>query len=107
MLDIARWMRSSPVITITGENGQVLGGAPCDAAPRERRVPRITRLFDDLPGVSRVSKGKLRLQRERIDLRAVLRNAVETLAPEFSERRQQMTVQCGCKPIRCACSRYS
>ena len=99
MLDIARWMRSSPVITIVSENGQALGGAPGDAAPHERRVRRITRLFDNVLGVSRMSKGKLRLQRERIDLRAVLRNAVETLAPEFSERRQQMTVALPQSPV--------
>lgn len=57
-----------------------------------RQVRRMTRLVDDLLDVYRIRNGQLRLQRQRIDLRAVVDNAVDTLASEISERRQRLTV---------------
>jgi signal transduction histidine kinase len=44
----------------------------------ERQLRHITRLVDDLVDVSRIVHGNLRLNRERIDLCVVVRNAVET-----------------------------
>ncbi|MDE2050451.1 MAG: HAMP domain-containing histidine kinase [Gammaproteobacteria bacterium] len=65
----------------------------------DRQVCRMTQLVDDLLDVSRIRSGRLRLQRERIDLRTVVRNAVETLEPEVSERRQQLTVALPQSPV--------
>lgn len=65
----------------------------------ERQVRRMTRLVEDLLDVSRIRNGQLHLQRERIDLRTVVRNAVETLEPEVSERRQQLTVALPQSPV--------
>ena len=65
----------------------------------ERQVRRMTRLINDLLDVSRIKNGHLHLQRERIDLRTVLQNAVETLEPEVSERRQQLTVALPESPV--------
>jgi signal transduction histidine kinase len=65
----------------------------------ERQVRCITCLFDDLLDVSRMRSGHLHLQRERIDLRAVLRNAIETLEADVSERGQQLTVALPQSPV--------
>ena len=57
----------------------------------ERQVRRMTQLVDDLLDVSRVSHGRLHRQRERIDLRVVVSNAIETLELDINERHQQLT----------------
>jgi signal transduction histidine kinase len=57
----------------------------------ERQVRRMTQLVDDLLDVSRISHGCLHLQRERIDLRVVVSNAIETLESDINERHQQLT----------------
>jgi signal transduction histidine kinase len=59
----------------------------------------MSHLVDDLLDVSRIRNGHLHLERERIDLRAVVRDAVETLEPEVSERRQQLTVALPQSPV--------
>jgi signal transduction histidine kinase/CheY-like chemotaxis protein len=50
-------------------------------AVMERQVGHLVRLVDDLMEVSRITRGKIELRRERIDLAAVLRSAVETSQP--------------------------
>ncbi|WP_052376428.1 hybrid sensor histidine kinase/response regulator [Chondromyces apiculatus] len=47
----------------------------------ERQLRQVVRLVDDLLDISRINTGKLELRRERVDLRAVLRSAVETSRP--------------------------
>jgi len=43
----------------------------------DRQVNHMGRLLDDLLDVSRISRGKIRLQKEKLDLRTVLDRAVE------------------------------
>jgi signal transduction histidine kinase len=57
----------------------------------ERQVRRMTQLVDDLLDVSRICHGRLHLQRERIDLRAVVSNAIETLESDINERHHRLT----------------
>ena len=57
----------------------------------ERQVRRMTQLVDDLLDISRISHGRLHLQRERIDLRVVVSNAIETLELDINDRHQQLT----------------
>jgi signal transduction histidine kinase len=65
----------------------------------ERQVRRMARLVDDLLDTSRIRNGQLQLQRERIDLRTVVRKTVEMLAAEISERRQRLTVSLPQSPV--------
>ena len=65
----------------------------------ERQVRRMTQLIDDLLDVSRISHGRLRLQRERIDLRVVLSNAIETLASDIKERHHQLAIALPDAPV--------
>ena len=47
----------------------------------ERQVSHMVRLVDDLMELSRISRGTFDLRRERVELAAVVRNAVETSDP--------------------------
>lgn len=58
----------------------------------ERQVRQMTFLASGLLDVSRITRGELQLQRERVDLRAVLSNAVETLEPALNQRQHHLSV---------------
>ena len=47
----------------------------------ERQVGQLVRLVDDLLDVSRISRGKIELRKERIELAAVVHHAVEAARP--------------------------
>ena len=50
-------------------------------ATAERQIMHLVRLVDDLLDISRITHDRLELRLERVDLRAVLRAAVETARP--------------------------
>jgi two-component system CheB/CheR fusion protein len=52
-----------------------------------RQVLHLSRLTDDLLDVTRISRGKVRLQRERVDLVDVVRRAVEDHRALFTSRQ--------------------
>ena len=52
----------------------------------ERQVGHMARLLDDLLDVSRVTRGKIQLRLERLDLRAVVAQAVEVAAHTLNGR---------------------
>ncbi|PYR75606.1 MAG: hypothetical protein DMF87_20070 [Acidobacteria bacterium] len=47
----------------------------------ERQLQQLVHLTDDLLDMSRITHGAIELQRDRIDLRVVLRSAVESIQP--------------------------
>ena len=47
----------------------------------DRQVSHMVRLVDDLLEVSRITRGKIALRKERVDLAAVVKNSVETSRP--------------------------
>ena len=65
----------------------------------ERQVGQMTRLVEDLIDVSRVAEGKLELRKVRIDLRAVLEQAVQMNTPLREIRRHHLSVQMPTAPI--------
>ena len=65
----------------------------------ERQVRRMTRLVDDLLEVSLISHGRLRLRRERMDLRLVVNNAIETIQPDIKERNHHLSVALPDSPV--------
>jgi CheY-like chemotaxis protein len=52
----------------------------------------MVRLVDDLMDVSRISRGKLELQKERVALVAVVNSAVESSSPLIEQMGHQLTV---------------
>jgi len=57
-----------------------------------RQVQHMKRLLDDLLDVSRVSQGKIQLRTERVELAALLAQAVEVSRPVLAEKRHQLSV---------------
>jgi signal transduction histidine kinase/CheY-like chemotaxis protein len=65
-----------------------------------RQVTHLSRLVDDLLDVSRITLGKVKLQKEPIDLAAIVARAVETSRPGIEARRHQLTVTLPREPLR-------
>lgn len=59
----------------------------------DRQTAHMSRLLDDLLDVSRIVRGKLKLQRVRVELREVLREAAEGVRPLVEERGQRLDVE--------------
>jgi PAS domain S-box-containing protein len=55
-----------------------------------RQVHHLTSLVDDLLDVSRVTRGLVELQRERVDLKAVVASAVEQARPLVEGRKHRL-----------------
>jgi PAS domain S-box-containing protein len=66
----------------------------------ERQVDQLTRLVDDLLDVSRITRGKIQLQVETLDLATVVSGAVETSRPRIDARKHQLEVRLPGEPVR-------
>jgi PAS domain S-box-containing protein len=58
----------------------------------ERQVGRLARLIDDLLDVSRIRTGKVELRRSRMELSAVVGQAVDLIRPLCEERGHELAV---------------
>ena len=65
----------------------------------ERQVTHMVRLIDDLMDVSRITRGKMELRPERIELSTIVRNAVETSRPLVEEAGHELSVTLPTRPI--------
>lgn len=74
---------------------------PVDAATDvlERQVGQMVRLVDDLLDAGRISRGKMELRRERVELSSVVHHVVEAARPLCEERSQQLTVTVPEQPV--------
>ena len=59
----------------------------------ERQVGLMTRLVDDLLDVSRITSGKIALQREPVAIGAVIAQAVEAARPPAESRKETLEVE--------------
>jgi signal transduction histidine kinase/ActR/RegA family two-component response regulator len=58
----------------------------------ERQVQQLTRMVDDLLDISRIARGKIRLEKEAVNLTSVVERAVEMVRPLVDSRKQRLTV---------------
>jgi CheY-like chemotaxis protein len=65
-----------------------------------QQVKHLARLIDDLLDVSRITRGKIQLRRERQDLAPIIHRAVETVRPLIEARQHQLTVSLTSGPLR-------
>ncbi|HET7369511.1 MAG TPA: ATP-binding protein [Gammaproteobacteria bacterium] len=68
-------------------------------AMMDRHIKRMTRLIDDLLDVSRITRGKIKLQKERIELKRAVDTAIETTRPLITANRQQLDVSLPPQPV--------
>jgi PAS domain S-box-containing protein len=65
----------------------------------ERQVDQMVRLVDDLLEVSRITRGKIELRHERVELEAVVRAAVETSRPLLEAARHRLELSLPAEPL--------
>jgi signal transduction histidine kinase len=65
----------------------------------ERQTQHLTRLVDDLLDVSRITRGKVTLAREPLELASILHRAVETSRPLIDARRHELSVELPGEPV--------
>jgi len=58
-----------------------------------RQVSHMCRLIDDLLDVSRITQGKIKLQREHVEITTILTLAVEATRPLIDTHRHNLTVE--------------
>jgi signal transduction histidine kinase len=85
---------------------QVMRGAADDPALAaralaimERQVHQLVRLTDDLLDVSRITRNRIELRRETIDLRGVIRDALETTEPLVTAAAHHLSVDLPGSPM--------
>ncbi len=59
----------------------------------ERQVEHLVTLVDDLLDVSRITRAKIKLHKERLELSAVIARALEMAGPLFEQRHHQIEVE--------------
>ena len=84
------------VLQLTAEDDETIGPA---LALMSRQVDHLVRLVDDLLDVSRISRGKIDLRRERLELGALVNEAVVAVRPLYDSRQRQLSVQLPLSPM--------
>jgi signal transduction histidine kinase/CheY-like chemotaxis protein len=65
----------------------------------QRQLAHMSRLIDDLLDAARISNGKIELRKERIELSAAVRNALEMSRPLIQAARHAVTVSLPAEPV--------
>ena len=58
----------------------------------KRQVTQLTRLVDDLLDISRITQGRIELNREPLELGAIVAQAVEAVEPLLREKRHKVSI---------------
>jgi PAS domain S-box-containing protein len=66
----------------------------------ERQVQHMAVLLDDLLDVSRVSRGRIKLNEEPVDIIALSKRTVEAIRPFIERREHGMTISVPARPLR-------
>jgi signal transduction histidine kinase len=56
------------------------------------QVTTLVRMVDDLLDVSRITRGKVELRKQEVDLLAIIQNAIETSRPQLNGRGHELSV---------------
>jgi PAS domain S-box-containing protein len=65
----------------------------------EAHVVHLARMIDDLLDVSRITRGKIKLKKARVDMADVITSALETSRPLIEERNHQLLVAISPEPM--------
>jgi PAS domain S-box-containing protein len=84
------------VMRLAGDNREAVARA---RTLMERQLHHMVRLIDDLLDVSRISRGKLVLRKERISAANVVAHALEVCGPAVEEAEHDLTVTLPDEPL--------
>lgn len=65
----------------------------------DRQVSQMVRLVDDLLDVARITRNKIHLERDTIDLKTVVERAVEASRPEIDARKHRLQLSFAQSPV--------
>jgi two-component system CheB/CheR fusion protein len=65
----------------------------------ERQIGQLTRLVTDLLEISRLTSGTIPLQKDRVELQALIDRAIETSRPLIDQRQHQLSVSMSGGPL--------
>jgi PAS domain S-box-containing protein len=57
----------------------------------DRQTNQLTRLINDLLDVSRITRGKVQLKRQPLDVRDVIRRAIEDVRPQLDAKKHELS----------------
>jgi PAS domain S-box-containing protein len=86
-------------VDLLEQAGASKAGSEQELAVIKRQVQNLKRLVDDLLDVSRISRGKIELRKEVVELAAVVAQAVEAARPLLNDRHQELHVSIAKEPI--------
>ncbi len=87
---------SLQIMRIAGDDKPVVEQA---VATMERQVDQMVHLVDDLLDVARISRGKIELRRERVELAGIVQQAVELCRPLAENMRHELHVSLPREPL--------
>jgi PAS domain S-box-containing protein len=58
----------------------------------EAQVKNLTRMIDDLMDVSRITRGKIQLHKQPLNLTPIIKSAIEAARPLIEERKHRLTI---------------
>ena len=64
-----------------------------------RQTQVLARLLDDLLDIARISNRRIELHLQHVDVRSIVRQAVETERHRIEQKRQQVTLRLGDEPV--------
>ena len=65
----------------------------------QRQLKHLKRLIDDLLDVTRITSGRVQLQRETIDLRSVIEHSLDATQPLITEHKHEVRVNLPAEPL--------
>jgi len=93
---LAPLRNAAHVLETAGADGAVVEQA---RHMMNRQIQNMSRLIEDLLDVSRITRGEVRLRRERVELAAFLRHAVEIAQPLMEARGQELSISLPREPV--------
>jgi PAS domain S-box-containing protein len=84
------------ILQMDGANGEIATQA---RDMMERQVAQMVRLVDDLMDVSRITRGKINLVHERLELARVIDGALETSRPLIEAAKHELAVELSAEPL--------
>jgi signal transduction histidine kinase len=93
---LAPMRNASEIMRLAAGDGATMAAA---RALIERQLDHLVRLIDDLLDVSRVTRGRLELRKQRIHLMTAVVMALETTRPVIERKRQELRVEAAGGPL--------
>ena len=69
----------------------------------DRQVEHLTRLVDDLLDVSRITRDRLTLRKEQVELSTIIRSVVDAARPELDRHQHHLTLRLTAEPLPAEC----